>query len=138
MAIVGTFGDIVFEVSHDRALSFASLQHEAGMRIESHEVIGRDPLLVVSGPDGESISLPITLSLQLGVDPQQEYDRLYKIMRAGTASALVLAGRPFGGSGVRWIIDKLSADRVQFGARGRTTWMHVTISLRKYVQWETT
>ncbi|HEY3376574.1 MAG TPA: phage tail protein [Armatimonadota bacterium] len=136
MAIVGTFGDIVFEVSRQRARSFDTLQHDAGMRLEIQEVIGRDPLVSICGPESETVALTITLALQLGVDPQKEYDRLYAIMRAGNASPLVLAGRPFGGSGCRWIIEKLPATHKQFGAQGRTVWMDVAMTLRKYVQQE--
>jgi phage protein U len=132
MAVIGSFGDIVFQVSRQKALSFEGLQHEAGARINSAEVIGREPVIEFLGPESESISMVIRLASELGVKPREEYERLYQHMRSGKASTFVLGGRPMGGSRIKWMIEKLSADHTQFAGNGVPRWIDVSVNLRRY------
>lgn len=136
MATLGTFGDIVFEVSAERMRSFADFSHEGGARLESTEIVGREPLVTFAGPGGQSVSFVMGLNSAAGVVPQQEYERLQQMKDAGLAAVLVLGGRPYGGATTRWIIEGLSASYRTWTGDGRATGIDVTVSLRKYVQIE--
>lgn len=135
MAQIGSFGDIIFEVSRPRSLSLeGGYRHEAGARLNVTDVIGAEPLVEYVGPESESISFQLKLLESLGVDPQAEYDRLKAMCDAGTAAAFVINGKPVGSSGTRWIIENLSADhKALHPASGRSIWIDVSVSLRKYV-----
>lgn len=132
--VIGTFGEVVFEVSRERAASFSSYEHEAGARLGTAEIIGGEPLTEFLGPDSQTISMPLRLIAELGVDPQTEYDRLHEILTQGLASSLVIANRPVGGSGARWIIERLNASHSHFAGDGTSRIIDVEISFRKYVQ----
>jgi phage protein U len=148
MAILGAFGDVVFEVSRNVKQSsdgveevlcvnsFDGFGHESGMRVESHEVLGAEPLTEIVGPESETIAFTMHFALQLGVNPSDEVDQLRKCMHDGQANSLYLGGQPFGGSGTRWIIEKLSESYIYWGAQGKPIWIDVSVNLRKYVQWE--
>jgi hypothetical protein len=132
MAQLGTFGELVFEVSSRLVRSFDGFQQKSNARIESTEIIGREPIVQFLGPGEKTIGFAMRLSAQLGADPQSDYDRLEATMLAGTAAALVLGGKPFGGAMARWLIEDLSAEYVQWSGDGRPLWIDVSVSLRKY------
>lgn len=134
--VVGTLGNVVFETSRERALSFAEVQHDAGMRVQQHEVIGRRPVTEVTGPEGESISFALILSVELGVDPDVEYTRLYDMLQAGLAVPLIMGGKPIGGAGTRWILQRLAKTDKVFRPNGRTVWREVALTLVREGKWE--
>lgn len=136
MGKLGTFGKLVFEVSRNRQRSFEGFGHESGMRVESHEVLGAEPLTEIVGPESETIAFTMHFALQLGVNPSYEVDQLRKCMHDGLANSLYLGGQPFGGSGALWIIEKLSESYIYWGAQGKPIWIDVSVNLRKYKQWE--
>ncbi|MCE5315157.1 MAG: phage tail protein [Armatimonadota bacterium] len=133
MAVIGSFGQIVFEVSSRKAESFEGFNHKAGARLDSSEIIGSEPLVQFLGPGEETIGFNLRLSADLGVNPQTEYKKLYDMMTSGEAGSLVLGGEPFGGSNVRWLIEDLSTEYSHWGGSGIPRWLDVSVSLRKYV-----
>jgi phage protein U len=133
MSVIGSFGGVVFEVSRRRARSFEGLTHEEGARLSTTEIVGGPVLTEFLGPDGESVSFTIRLAAALGVDPGQELARLSGMCATGTAAALVVGGKPIGGSGARWLIARLSSEYTQFGRDGRPVWIDVGVSLQRYV-----
>ena len=134
MAIIGTFADIVFEANRSKVNTFEEIQHEGGARLATHEVLNREPLTEFLGPAGETISFTMRLLAELGVDPTAEYEKVQKICRTGTASAFVLGGKPYGGSGVLWIIEKFSSSQKHF-IGGNPRMIDVDVTLRRYVTW---
>lgn len=133
MAVIGSYGQVVFEVSSRRAASFEGFNHKAGARLDTTEIVGREPIVQFLGPGEQTVAFNLRLSTDLGVDPRSEYESLDQMRAAGQASGLVLGGRPFGGSDVRWLIEDISADYTQWNGDGSPRWIDVAVSLRKYV-----
>jgi len=133
MALIGTLGQTVFEVSDRRALGFETLEHTAEARIATQEIIGREPVTEFLGPGSEEVSFDLRLSAQLGVDPRVEFGRLDSARSKGTAMTLIIGGVPIGGSKARWLIKGLRASHRFFSRDGKTTWLDVNVGLTKYV-----
>lgn len=136
MAVIGSYGKVVFEVSDSTARSFDNgFQHETGARLESIDIIGKEPRVTFSGPDTESISFNLKLVYFLGVDPRTEYENLRSLCRSGIASSFVIGGKPVGEPGVLWLIEKLSANYTHFGPSGLPLIIEVSVTLKRYKPW---
>lgn len=125
---------MVFQVSREAVRSFGDFSHEGGARINSTEIIGREPVAEVLGPEAEAISFTIPLMSALGVDPQAEYDRLLQICHDKLAVPLILGGKPFRKSGYRWLIEKVSGEFSSWSGDGTPGKIDAAVTLRKYVR----
>ncbi|MBQ9487275.1 MAG: phage tail protein [Selenomonadaceae bacterium] len=68
--IIGAFGELVFEVSARRVVTFDSYKRTTKAKYATHEIIGRPPVLEFTGRELEEITLTITLISCLGVTPE--------------------------------------------------------------------
>ncbi len=66
--MIGTFGDVTFEVSSDKVRTFSDMKRSGSSRLASHDLIGRKPLLEFGGPGLETLTFNMALSAFLGLD----------------------------------------------------------------------
>lgn len=78
---VGSLGDVVFEVSDDRKLTFSGMSYSVGARTSVHNRINGRPLIEFQGPENEEISLTIKLSAFLGINPRKSMYKLDDMCR---------------------------------------------------------
>lgn len=64
---IGSLGDIVFEVSSSKVVTFKDYKRTTKARFQSHDIIGQKPILEYLGPDGEEISFTMQFSISLDV-----------------------------------------------------------------------
>lgn len=83
MAVVGTWGDIVFSVSRRQIKTFDGLKWDSGAKYATHDRHLKEPLLEFTGTEVESMSFTMFFSAYLGVNPIQEISKLLKAMRRG-------------------------------------------------------
>lgn len=94
--MIGTLGDVVFQVSTDKVLTFQSLQRTGRARYQKHNVISTKPVLEFVGDDLDEIPLTITLNQNLGIKVVSEITRLRDYKSNGERLALIIGGRVFG------------------------------------------
>ena len=85
--MIGTLGpNLIFTVSDDYVLTFAGMTRDLSGRWATHETPGTKPKAEFLGPGLQSVSLPITLSSNLGVKPGRCWKRWNRWWRPATAS----------------------------------------------------
>jgi len=129
--VIGSWGDLVFEVSGEIAKTFQELTEKSSGRWAEHETLNTSPLSQFLGPGLDELELSIIFTTMLGVKPQEEYEKLRTAVRNGEYYPLILGGFPL--SGNFWRIDEISGDSSVFGPRdGNVMWMEVGITAKEY------
>lgn len=93
---IGTLGPIVFEVSDKTVLTFNGMTRDVYGRWVEHEVMGVKPKPEFLGPGNQKITLPITVSANLGVKPRKMLELVEAMVESGDAEYLILKCRPVG------------------------------------------
>lgn len=103
---VGSFGDVVFEVSASRVLTPGSFSLEMSARYEDHAVQGAPEVAEFLAPSLDSASISIILRRDLGLEPLDEMNRLLEMLYGGEVGALIIAGVSLGD----YTLRKISQD----------------------------
>ena len=127
---VGSFGDLVFEVSNYKVLTFKDFKREGGAKYATHEVIGQPPKLEFLHREAEKISLEIDLVKDLGVNPEDEVQKIIDMCNDGEANYLIFGGQVYGDC--RWVIESYREDVKYFGTDGETILSKVSLNLSEY------
>lgn len=94
--IIGSFGEILFEVSQLRVFNFDDFTRKTSAKYASHDIIGRPPVLEFTGRELEEISLTIKLIRTLGVNPEEEVFKIRDICKRGEPNFLIIGGTVYG------------------------------------------
>ena len=128
---IGSWGDLVFEVSGNKAKSFSELTQKSVGRWTEHETINTAPLSEFLGPGLDEAELTIIFTTMLGVDPQKSYDEVREKVRTGEHFPLVINGVPL--SENEWYAKEISASSTVFAPKtGVATWTECTIAFKEY------
>lgn len=127
---VGSFGELVFEVSSYKVLTFRDFKREGGAKYATHEVIGNPPMLEFLHREPEKLSLEIDLVADLGVSPEEEIQRISDMCNNGEANYLIFGGQVYGDC--EWVIESYSESVKYFGADGETIASKVSLKLTEY------
>lgn len=128
--LVGSFGEVVFEVSDYKVLTFKEFKREGGAKYATHEVIGQPPKLEYLHRELEKISLEINLIAELGVSPEEEIQKITDMCNSGEANYLIFGGEVYGDS--QWVIESYSETVKHFGADGEVKSSEVSLKLTEY------
>lgn len=130
--MIGFFGDIIFETSDKRILTFNELQRETSGRWSTHDVIGKKPILERLGPGLDTISFTIQLNGNHGVKPRQEMERWLLKERDGAAEVLVIGTKALGVD--KWVVRNVSQMWDVVLNQGEVLRGSVDIELEEYVE----
>lgn len=129
--MIGFFGDIVFETSDSRILTFNDFTRDSSSRWSTHDTIGRKPSSEFLGPGLDTISFTINLNGAFGVKPLEEMNRWLIKERAGEVAVLVVGEHYFGYN--KWRIVSVSQAYNQFLNKGELLSGSVDIELEEYI-----
>ncbi|QQE75727.1 phage tail protein [Brevibacillus composti] len=130
MGQIGTFGEIVFEVSSNKILTFNDFARSGSGRWSTHEINLQKPLPEFHGPGQEEISFSIRLDIQLGVNPEIELEKLRKMRDIGAIAYLIVGGRPV--SQNMWLLESFREQHKTHDGQGRLLAAIVDLSLKEY------
>lgn len=131
--MIGSLGEVAFEVSSKKVFTFGELSRERTARINFHERLGGlKPLAEFIGPGVESISFTIRLSRYLGVDPLAEVATLRKMCDSGTAASFSLDGKPQGDG--LWLVESIKETWRNVDNKGNPTEIDCDIQLKEYME----
>ena len=88
--VIGAFGDIVFEVSSLKVLTFDRYKRVVKAKYAAHEIINRPAVLELVGRQLEEISLKVKAIANLGVNPAELALTLRDICQKGEPNFLIL------------------------------------------------
>lgn len=157
MAIIGSLGEVVFQVSNKNRFGGKGLgafgrllnkltgntgityktpsnyTRQAEARWETHDIIGQKPVSEFVGPGLESVSFDLKLDADLGVDPEEELEKLRKMRDTGEKVFLILGGYPVFGNNNRVYITSLEENLLRTNGKGKAMAIDVSINLQEYV-----
>ena len=129
--MIGTLGtDLVFTVSDNYVFTFAGMTRDVSSRWATHETPGIKPRAEFLGPGLQTVSLPITLSSNLGVKPRQMLERVEQMVETGDTEYLILGYRPVGKNRFRVTASSETWDVIY--NQGELARAKLTLTLEEY------
>ncbi len=130
--IIGTLGDIVFEVSSKTIMTINKFNRSKSTAFQTHGVHLRTGLIEFTGSEPESISISIKISRYLGADPLYVYSKIIDYQNNGTAVSLVIGNEIYGS--YKWIVSKCKATYNYYDKVGNVTDVDASLTLTEYVK----
>lgn len=130
MAVIGSWGGVVFAVSRKEIKTFTELKWDSSAKYSTHDRHLKAPLLEFTGTDVENISFSMFFSVFLGVNPMTEIAKLLKAMRKGEVHRLVIGPKAYGTN--KWVIAKLSNSLDRYDNRGNLLVAKVNVAMKSY------
>ena len=130
--MIGSFGDVVFEVSSERVRTFKDFQIQRSAKYSEHAIHGRKGLLEFSGLSASTASLNIRLDAGLGVNPKEELTTLHDILNNHKALPFILDGEPQGDG--LWVLESLSESYEIIDNKGAVIAVEVSLKLKEYIE----
>ena len=127
---VGSLGDLNFEVSNYKVLTFREFKREGGAKYATHEVIGQPPKLEFLHREPTKISLEIDLLADLGIEPGEEMQKIIEMCNEGVANYLIIGGEVFGDC--EWVIEDFSETVKHYDGQGKVIAGKVSLKLQEY------
>lgn len=129
--VIGCLGNIVFTVSEETVRTLDNMVWTGSARYAVHQRHMTHALTEFVGLDPDKITFDITLSAELGVDPNAEVTSIWTHERDGTALPLTLGSKAYGK--YRWNIVSHKMKMQYFDRAGDVTNAVVSISLQEYL-----
>ena len=131
MGLIGSFGPIIFMVSHQHTLTYSELEESTSGRWATHEPINDLPRSEFLGPGQDEAKLTIYLTPVLGTDPDVSWQILRALTRSGEHFPVILGGVPL--NMADWYIDSIESSASHFNPPdGVILWREVTINIKEY------
>ena len=128
---VGTYGDIVFNVSHLQVLTPSNISGSTGADWADHEVLSIKTKIQYLGPQLRSYQMDIQLSSSFGVAPRTALDRLQEMSENGEVHYLIIGLAPL--SMNKFAIESISDTWDVVGRMGVLMECKVSLTFREYL-----
>ncbi len=132
MATIGSFGDVIFEVSTDKILTFNDLEKKSSAKWNEHSIAGNKAKLEFDGPGLTDLSYNILLRAEFGINPMKEMAKLNKMNDRGEAHHFVLGQKPIMTN--KFVIADITEKLRNIDQNGNVFTIEVTVSLKEYVE----
>ena len=130
MGEIGQFGEITFEVSSDKVLTFEDFKRDSESKFENHELIAQKPRTEFIAPGLDTITFSVILNAQFGVKPRDEMNRWLEYCRSGDAERLAIGGKLLGVD--KWVVKSVSQAWSTIYDGGILASGKVSITLQEY------
>lgn len=131
MSKIGSFGDIIFEVSEKKNQTIKDFERSGSARWNDHEIIGLKPKSEFNGAALEEVRFNMLLKAELGVNPLKLLEKLRKMRDTGKVAPFILGGKPI--SLNYWSIQQLSETNRVIDNKGNILTAEVDVNLKEYV-----
>ena len=130
--MIGSFGEVVFEVSAERIRTFRDFQIQHSAKYTEHAIHGRKGLLEFTGLSASTASLNIRLDAGLGINPQEELNTLHEILAKHEALPFILDGEPQGDG--LWVLESIGENYEIIDNHGTFIAVEVSLKLKEYIE----
>ena len=132
MALIGTFGVLVFEASGMRVHTFDNLNVSTANRFAQHDVHLEVPILEYIGPGLSDVSFSMNFNKQWGSDPIESLLILRAYLKFGFISPLLVGLRPITLGTNMFVCTQVDEEHKFFDASGNLFGASVNVQLREY------
>ena len=129
--MIGAFADLVFEVSGEKVLTFDEFKHDVKSRYARHELINQPPVLEWLGSDTQKITLTVTLTTALNVNPADEIETVKQLCLDGVADWLIIGNEVVGAT--MWVITDESTKATAWDGEGNIIVASMDLTFESYV-----
>ena len=130
--MVGSLGEVVFEVSSESIRTFRDLSMQRSAKYVTHEVHGGKALLEFTGFAPISAALTVRLDAALGLNPTEELEALRGVLSRHEAVPFILDGTPQGDH--LWVLESLDEKHEVLNSTGALIVAEVSLTLKEYVE----
>ena len=130
MAQIGSFGDLTFKVSDKIVRTFDGMSWDFSAKYATHDRHIKADIIEYMGPEIETISFSMVLSVFLGVTPLKQIKKMRKMIRKGYARRLVIGGKVYGN--YKWVMEKGSVELQRFDKKGNLWAAKIKVTLKEY------
>lgn len=131
MGVLGSYGDIVFEVSSEKVRTFDNFERNSADRWESHDLLGLKPKSEFIGPGLDSVTFTMWLDAKFGVNPRAEMEKLLVMSRDGEVADLTIGNKGLGVA--QWKIKSLGQKWEKIDNAGRVVKSSLDVTLEEYI-----
>lgn len=130
MATIGAFAGVTFSVSDKTVKTFNNMKWQVSGKYAEHDRHLKRDLLEFLGPELETISFEMRLSVFLGVTPLTEIIKLRSIVQTGKTDRLVIGGKVYGS--YKWAMTEMSVNLERFDNKGNLLVAVVDVTMKEY------
>ena len=127
---IGTFGNVVFETSNDLVRTFKDMTRDTNVRLASHDIIGKKPVIEWIGPGTDTIKFSMQFNSILGVEPKDEEKKLRDMAQTRKVAHIIVGGEPI--SDYKFIIESISSSGRIYDRDGNLIKSMVDITVKEY------
>lgn len=132
MASIGAFAGVTFSVSDKTVKTFNNMKWQISGKYAEHDRHMKRDLLEFLGPELETISFGMKLSVFLGVTPLTEISKLRSIVQTGKTDRLVIGGKVYGA--YKWVMTEMAVDLERFDKKGNLLSAKVDVTMKEYAK----
>lgn len=130
--MIGYFGDVIFETSDQRILTFSNFKYDSAGRWEKHNVISQKPVSEFVGPDLDTITFTINLNGSYGVKPRDQMELWNSMVNNGTVDVLVIGTKALGQD--KWAVKSVSEAWNTVFNMGELYSGSIDVTLEEYIE----
>lgn len=128
---IGSFADLVFEVSRERVFTYDEYNRESKARYAKHELINQAAVVEYLGRELEEITFNMIFNIRLGVNPAEEAQRARELCHDGIADYLILGNEVIGDN--LWTIESISEAAEFWDGEGHIIASKIKVKMLEYV-----
>lgn len=128
--MIGYFGDIIFETSDKKILTFNDFRQTASASFSEHKRYKKKNQREFEGPGNQTVSFVVKIKAGHGVKPRATKDKFIKYCEKGNVLSLVIGGHKIGGG--KWTIDGVDASFNEVWNRGELVSCELSITATEY------
>lgn len=132
MALVGTFGALIFEASGMRVHTFSDLTVSTQNRFAQHDVHLETPILEFTGPGLSEVNFKMNFNKQWGSDPVVSILLLKTYLKFGFISPLLVGLQPITIGENLFVCTQVNEELKFFDSSGAMFGAAVDVQLKEY------
>lgn len=129
---IGSFHDLVFEVSSDLVRTYHDYNRETKARYAKHDLVNRTTVIEYLGREPDEISFTMTFHISLGVKPAEEISTLRRLCQDHIADYLILGNSVVGDN--LWVIESVSEEVTATDHFGLVLVASAKVTMLEYVE----
>ena len=128
--MIGYFGDIVFQTSNKKILTFTDFKRTIGANFSEHDRIGKKSRLEFNAPENEETTFKMKILAGHGVKPWKTLHKLIVACEKGEVRPLVIGTHKVGSG--NYVITKLGAQYEHVWNAGELVGVSIDVTLKEY------
>lgn len=129
--VIGAFGDLVFEVSNFKVVTFDDFKRTTKAKFAEHNIILEKAKLEFLYSELEEITFTMIFLNSLGVNPFDEVQKARVMCKTGEANFLIIGNHAYGENA--WVITDMTENVTVWNGKGEMIGNKLDVSLREYV-----